>query len=711
MEFGAESLAFQPGQAAFSAKKKNRPYLARTLRKAFRQMMGSVASSQHGPKESSSSSNRVEIDNMDSPDTRPTKRQKLTRTPRRVKSRQNLALSSDSSASHMITSSGGGAPWRFDDVLVFPRPQPSGESLRVDVLQIVDDRPSNRLQSHVQRHLSDSVEIQCTLVISAPIIEECRGQQIRKEEGFKIQLSSLGTIKRIFNEAGQPTLRVILDKGPFVIPVRDFFVNKPPSSSRPASYGLSDHYDLEIWLDPIGVATCSSNWPPFASGSKTQGSSTSYSNQRIICSKSLFEMIDDSPNQKLDLGSEGQDPNEIIWHQHSLRFDIRYAFPIRLRTSSRRAIPIPGEFEHNDVTLVYSRCVRQFDGTESIRQDDITGRGFFCAMCMTTQPSWDFFRFHITTEHRQFGVTFNRSDVDQDVYFVELSNMDEAIRMSRIRDEASRELQLGPLQRDFNLENYISGDDTWVKSRRGPRDRPGNKRVSSSVSSVQESLRSTPITSVDLDFDNSIPKPRNRRRLVVPNIKQRLFHSTYKYELHPGDELSDDDDDLKYNWQIARHKDVIHDFTDLTDDEKDYIVQWDTFMMRKKITSNRFFKPALIEFMTENKAWFGERRSRGMEFGKHAMTLVLREAIDQQCLKQCCAILGEAAQEYRDAMKSKNQRAKETPAESVWPPPGRGKMDCICGKAVFPSGSVICRGPVSDFDMTTFQGCFTYDLL
>ena len=161
------------------------------------------------------------------------------------------------------------------------------------------------------------------------------------------------------------------------------------------------------------------------------------------------------------------------------------------------------------------------------------------------------------------------------------------------------------------------------------------------------------------------------------------------------------------SWVLSKHTDIINDFTDVTEDEKEYIIHWDAFMLSEKITANKYVEDAMLRFVRQNRQWLSERPSRPLELAKHATILVLREALTVDGFKECSRLLREfqsagADIEMRAERVSRGKgKGKEKEVAQPNPVLYRGVMDCKCGTAVSPANAIICCAPVSFF-------CYTF---
>ncbi|KAJ6440819.1 urease accessory protein [Purpureocillium lavendulum] len=139
-------------------------------------------------------------------------------------------------------------------------------------------------------------------------------------------------------------------------------------------------------------------------------------------------------------------------------------------------------------------------------------------------------------------------------------------------------------------------------------------------------------------------KAKNKT-VLVPNIAQPLFHPISKAKLQPGHEVPETAPDD--TWLIQKHQESISEFSDVDAAEKEYIWEWDGYILRKSITSAAYFPPAWLEFVQEKATWLVAEDHRMIEFGKHSSVLLARDLLDNDTMK--------LALSYIHAARSKSQ--------------------------------------------------------
>lgn len=348
------------------------------------------------------------------------------------------------------------------------------------------------------------------------------------------------------------------------------------------------------------------------------------------------------------------------------------------------------------ISVIY--CLGKADASEFGTRQQTTVTGLLCPFCTCEKGSLTDLLAHLQEEHTSFRFHL-RGTLSKPRIFVELAKL---ITRSDPAFERFRTFQMGKPQTLFNLEKYINGDPSWARFREGPQHHqwPEHLRDRSheSSSSPYESRHSSPNTSNDTDgmweCENHPTKlpTRTRKVFYVPKLEtdKHLYDSITKQVLKAGEEIPSSDDEKDEGWLHQKHRDIILDFSDVTEAEKDYIIKWNPFIMEAQLTSEKYLPEAVLRFAEENTDWFLKRKSRKAEFGKHMETFVMRGVMTQESFSQAVDILRQA--EKIEAEKGDVNMDNEE-ANPISPVKQRGMLDCICGEHTQPPDRIICRGP------------------
>jgi hypothetical protein len=128
-------------------------------------------------------------------------------------------------------------------------------------------------------------------------------------------------------------------------------------------------------------------------------------------------------------------------------------------------------------------------------------------------------------------------------------------------------------------------------------------------------------------------------KINVPVISQRLFDSTTRQPLLPKSRVRNGEDDVDEAWRVSKQIDSLVASHNISETTKDYMKQWNTFMMRLKLSSNIYLAEALTQFVTDEKEWFAGQQDRIREFTLHANVLRLRGIITVDCILDCLSIM------------------------------------------------------------------------
>lgn len=144
------------------------------------------------------------------------------------------------------------------------------------------------------------------------------------------------------------------------------------------------------------------------------------------------------------------------------------------------------------------------------------------------------------------------------------------------------------------------------------------------------------------------------------------------------------------SWLMQKHRDVILDYSDVHAEEKEYICEWDAFVLQQRVTSEPHLQNVYLSFIEEKATWLTSRQSRMTEFAKHLTYLKARNSLTQETIIKAFAILRDAKAELQD-----------DPAEEPKPasPRVEGRKSAsgcgVCGQPVRGPSTLICENEVS----------------
>jgi hypothetical protein len=541
---------------------------------------------------------------------------------------------------------------------------PAQKALMIEVLEIFD------IETCDYEPLGTNLEVSCVRTrATLSIFTSIDSTSIPIE---LLRISQMGTIRT--KKGPQGHFKGIIElREPFLIPAEHLMVNHKVSLMTASSrengdkktsklattsktvFKLAESYTIQIWFEPVGIQPV---WPPLRSASFPAN------NASISRAVKQGASIDDihlitKANQIFN----PSDQDQILSMTMKLGA-LRERFPYYLKMRARWSVP-PRlrrvsllKQAGGDKPQVNIRYYLGATGSKEVRK--LMVRGFSCPCCLYKLASLDFLRFHIATNHHSIKINSFAPDVD--VETIINMNLSTCIPSSEITDSGIV-LQLRSPNTPFNLEAYLDGDLSWIISRKVPlASCAGGKPPDPLLSPAPSSGGSTSI-SEETEPDET---PRFKRTMPVklfrvPVTKTPMYDLMTRRVLKPG-ELLPADPSPDMSWQRQQHDDYIDEFTDVIDEEKDYLKRWDRYIASQRITSDCYMPAALLRFVTENQPWFSQRQSRRIEFGKHCAHLLRRRVITLRDMGACTKVLatlqikgGENKSKIKDKVKGKGK--------------------------------------------------------
>jgi hypothetical protein len=182
------------------------------------------------------------------------------------------------------------------------------------------------------------------------------------------------------------------------------------------------------------------------------------------------------------------------------------------------------------------------------------------------------------------------------------------------------------------------------------------------------------------------------RKVLVPSTKQPVYEPVSKSLLVPGTEVRKPTADSA--WLVQKHRDIIADFFDVDPAEKEFIQEWDAFVINERITSDIFLPRAWVGFVKEKAAWLVSSPERMIEFGKHLSYLVTRNALDTKSVSEALLHISNA----RDLRITGRDQLIPSPKQS--PKAGQCRKSSngcqICGLSVLGPRLLMCSNKVDN---------------
>ncbi|KAI1174552.1 hypothetical protein F4777DRAFT_379579 [Nemania sp. FL0916] len=179
-----------------------------------------------------------------------------------------------------------------------------------------------------------------------------------------------------------------------------------------------------------------------------------------------------------------------------------------------------------------------------------------------------------------------------------------------------------------------------------------------------------------------LTKPRDNRRLI-PHIKQPLYDRLSKSLLEPGSLV--DPPPVDDAWLVQKHRDIIRDYSDVHQDEKEYILEWDAFVNKDCVTSGPHLQDVYIRFVQDKSPWITASQSRMTEWAKHLSYLKTRNALTEATITEAMAVMRRSRSQKRP---EQTETAKTPSPRSAY---RKSIAGCpVCGQPVRGAASLIC---------------------
>lgn len=579
----------------------------------------------------------------------------------------------------------------IDHLVASPRMSESGTTLRIEVLKILH-KDSKRVRSYSGKAIPRdalTTKARCKVTIfdmssGPPQVLHCQSQ-----------LCDLITFK---NPAGPHRLARVDLPRPFFIPHESILINRPDDGG----FDLSDSYQLLIELEAANTA----HWPPLDSqdfGIPTDSLYPPWGTTRHWILSSSFDSVFGRLKNPLSLSARYPSDESSYQTNYVMDVDLRWTAGFKaLRRLEKGSMPCITAIDPDPDLDTYSdnatshpdedmvNGINGHTNGESLheQEDDFAGdqtpsrslrtreknkvynlkvlsdqaigrekkqRGRNCSaganegrvqyVLPTDQPiSLDYHRcvscgaYHDSMDQLQLHLQTSHPSYN---YALETTSQGPLFRVSALREPTlspQKTFQLGRPMKPFNLQTVLSGDETWATSRLGP---DGDDVFKSPTKHFLDRVQSgSPVTKVPKPPLRRPAKPAKVSQVLLPNIPQPLFHPISKARLKPGQPVPLNVPDN--TWLIQKHRESIGDFSDVTAAEKEYIWEWDGYILRQNITSAAYFSRAWLNFVEEKAHWLAAAEHRMLEFGKHSSTLLARDALDDEDMQQAFRYINDA---------------------------------------------------------------------
>ncbi|KAI1411180.1 hypothetical protein F5Y13DRAFT_201399 [Hypoxylon sp. FL1857] len=176
--------------------------------------------------------------------------------------------------------------------------------------------------------------------------------------------------------------------------------------------------------------------------------------------------------------------------------------------------------------------------------------------------------------------------------------------------------------------------------------------------------------------------PKDTRQLV-PNNKQPMYDRLSKALLEPGTLV--DPPEIDDTWLMQKHRDIIRDYSDVHQDEKEYISEWDAYVNKECVTSEPHLQGVYLRFVESKASWLVASQSRMTEFSKHLSYLKARNALAESTIAEALAIMRKARSEKHP------EQVEVTKPPSPRTEYRKSASGCaVCGQPIRGPSTLIC---------------------
>jgi VEFS-Box of polycomb protein len=223
---------------------------------------------------------------------------------------------------------------------------------------------------------------------------------------------------------------------------------------------------------------------------------------------------------------------------------------------------------------------------------------------------------------------------------------DELARGTRGTDP--RELDWIRPKHPLDIEAFLRGDESWLGKKKRTTNLVASPRHSDAPRSRGGDMAREVIRRRAPEQIPDIPH-RPRRTFPVPAAPGgvQFYRNITKRVLREGEEVSESDDDIDEEWLLQKHADTIDSFTDMTKEEKEFIIRFDRHMLREDIASDLHANEALIRFCRANRRWL-RRDDMRQEFMKKVASLKIQGAVPSKIIWACTEIINDASEPVKE---------------------------------------------------------------
>ena len=179
-------------------------------------------------------------------------------------------------------------------------------------------------------------------------------------------------------------------------------------------------------------------------------------------------------------------------------------------------------------------------------------------------------------------------------------------------------------------------------------------------------------------------------QLRVPETNEPLYHPVSKAILLPGDPVPVVGSEIA--WLLQKHRQSIDEFEDIAASEREFIQEWDEYILQQDLTSSGYLPRTWVAFVQVKADWLAAAPRRVIELGKHMCAYLLRNLLTAEAIKECISIIDGARKRAASSGKLTGHSIPETPPKHAI---RRSTNGCaMCDLPVLGLSLLICRNKV-----------------
>lgn len=319
--------------------------------------------------------------------------------------------------------------------------------------------------------------------------------------------------------------------------------------------------------------------------------------------------------------------------------------------------------------------------------------GFRCVNCGIFHQSLKHLQLHLQTTHTDYG------------YKLEATSQGPQFHVSFQPEPPttpSKTFGIGPPLKPFNLETFVTGDDSWRSARLDPDTKDGfvmpqEAEADFARIGAKPTTKNPPQPVVEA----KVSPPR--RKILIPQTPHTFYHPVSKQVLQVGQEVPDPV--VETQWFHHKHRQSLNDIDGVTPAEVEYMKEFDDIMREHDITARAYFPRAWLDFVKKKAGWLLGAKHRMVEFSVHESYLLASDLIRQEHMQEAMGHIESLRSKKRKLQRTSPDEEEVATADgrkgpeppSKTPPIRQSASGCAaCSLPVLPGPQVlVCSNKVS----------------